>query len=168
MGFGVVSWYPETFQDPEKRPRLTLTTVTWQKGKRLSVGDKMIPWSLLDLVVSHIFVCSPRFGEDFHFDSHIFQRGLVQPPTRFFQIDFFVSGVFRFYSNPILGVARDGCGGSQLRIYPNQLRSLVFYGSPWNQKCRKRAPGPWFREGENHLESSVGPTDQLPCWCFFF
>ena len=138
----------------------------WGKGEE-SGGDK-IPWVAIGGGFSHIFfMFTPQIGEDFHFDSHIFQRGWLKPPTRFFRLTFLWRGL-RFYSNPILGVARDGCGGSQLRIYPNQLRSLVFYGSPWNQKCRKRAPGPWFREGENHLESSVGPTDQLPCWFFFF
>jgi len=29
---------------------------------------------------------SPLLGEDFQFDDHIFQDGLVQPPTRMFSI----------------------------------------------------------------------------------
>ena len=34
------------------------------------------------MVVSNIFLCSSLFGEDSHFDKHIFKKGLVQPPTR--------------------------------------------------------------------------------------
>ena len=36
---------------------------------------------ILWVVVFKYFLFSPLFGEDSHFDEHIFSKGLVQPPT---------------------------------------------------------------------------------------
>ena len=114
----------------------------------LSPGNKGKGWvlatkyhELLGGGFTYIFLCSPLFGEDFHFDSHIFQIGLVET-TNSIEDWLFCEWGLRFYSNPILGEARDGCGGSQLRIYPNQLRSLVFNGSPFFTKMATTGPGP--------------------------
>ena len=64
-----------TYQDLEK--------ITTSKRGFLVTPPQVIQSDLFWLVVSNIFLFSPLFGEDFHFDAAYFSKGLVQPPTSF-------------------------------------------------------------------------------------
>jgi len=48
----------------------------------------------------YFFMFTPNFADDFQFDEHIFQKGLVQPPTR---IPFDSKQKYRWRKNPPTG-----------------------------------------------------------------
>ena len=76
-------------------------------GGNLSAPKQVMNFRVVATQIFFIFF--PKVGEDYHFDSY-FSKGLVQPPTRFFSVQFFRSKtrvltfrreVFR-YSEPTL------------------------------------------------------------------
>ena len=65
------------------RPLASFVFFATSKRGFLVTPPQVIQSDLFWLVVSNIFLFSPLFGEDSHFDAAYFSKGLVQPPTSF-------------------------------------------------------------------------------------